>query len=350
MIDIHLSDRATLILRYLIDRYIQEGQPVGSKLLAELPGLEVSSATVRHGLAELEDLGLVMAPHRSAGRVPTALGLRYFVDYLLEPLAPEDSLRLSAEQSLMPMQTTNELINTASRVLSQLTHWVGVVTVPKIEQMILRHIEFLPLSANRLLAVLVVNNRDIQNRMITMPYAISALELQQAAQFLNQHFCGRDLEGARQELIGSLKAHQLDVDRVMQAAIDMATQAFDTSVGADDSLRLAGEHQALSRVQANSVDELQRFAAAFAEKQQMAHLLNECLLSEGVNIFIGEESGYDRLTECSLVTTRYHVHGKPVGVLGVIGPTRMQYSQVVSVVDMTAKLLSSALKSEQESP
>lgn len=347
MFDFHLSDRATLILKYLVDRYIQEGQPVGSKCLMDLPGLEVSSATIRNGLAELENLNLVMAPHRSAGRVPTALGLRYFVNHLLEPISAMEELRLSAERSLSATNTTNALVKSASQVLSQLTHWVGVVTVPKMDRLILRHIEFLPLSADRVLAVLVVNDRDVQNRLLMMPYAISGVELQQAAQFLNQHFVGRDLNEARDELLKALKTHQLDMDRVMRAAIDMATQAFEApQKEEEDLLLLSGEHQVLTKVEANSVHELQRFASAFSEKQQILNVLNECLLADGVNVFIGEESGYERLADCSLVTTRYHVDGKPVGVLGVIGPTRMQYNQVVSVVDMTAKLLSSALKSE----
>lgn len=339
-----LGARPALILKYLVEHYILEGQAVGSKVLAQMPGLVVSSATVRNAMAELEALGLIAAPHRSAGRIPTAQGFRYFVDYLLTPSLPQADLLLKAQQSLEPAHTPRELLKTASEVLSHLTHWVGVVTVPKVEQTILRHIEFLPLSAHRTLAVLVVNDRDVQNRIIMTEKAYSASELQQIANFLNQHFVGQDLQESRQGLLKALREDKMQVDAMMQSAIEVVTKAFDSPLKAEEDCWVSGENQLLTRVQADSVGDLQKWVAAFSQKQEIVHLLNECIQSDGVQIFIGEESGYDALAQCSLITTNYYVDGKPVGVLGVIGPTRMQYNQVISLVDMTAKLLSSALQ------
>ena len=341
-----LNARLALILKYLVEQYILEGQPVGSKVLAEMPGLLLSSATVRNSMAELEALGFIVAPHRSAGRIPTALGFRYFVDYLLTPTLPQAELLLQAQQSLEPAHTTAQLLKTASEVLSHLTHWVGVVTIPKVEKTILRHIEFLPLSAHRTLAVLVVNDRDVQNRIIMTDRAYSAAELQQIANFLNQHCVGQDLNTSRQGLLNGLYEDKMQVDHLMQKAIEVGTKAFEPSYVKEEDCWVSGEHQLLARVQADNVDDLQKWVSAFSQKQQILTLLNECVLSDGVQIFIGEESGYEALAQCSLITTNYYVDGKPVGVLGVIGPTRMQYNQVISLVDMTAKLLSSALRTD----
>ncbi len=346
-----LNDRASLILKYLVEQYILEGEPVSSKSLVQLPGLEVSSATIRNALSELENADFVMAPHRSAGRIPTALGLRYFVDHLLVPVLPQEVTRQEAAEAFDRVHPTTTLVKQASTILSKLTHWVGVVTVPKVETLILRHIEFLPLSANRALAVLVVNERDVHNRLICTQQAYSAADLHQAANFLNQHFSGQDLMQVRQRLLVALRADHREADQVMKTAIEMASQAFEPTGPTEDSVMMvSGADQALAKVRVGSVGELQQWAHAFAEKQQILEVLQACLTAQGVQIFIGEESGQEQLANCSLITTSYHVNGKPVGVLGVIGPTRMQYEQVIPVVDMTAKLLSSALKTQSEAP
>lgn len=348
--DMKISDlnaRLALILKYVVEQYILDGQPVGSKALAERSGLLLSSATVRNSMSELESLGFIVAPHRSAGRIPTVLGFRYFVDYLLTSTEPQAEVLLHAQQSLEPAHTTQELLKTASEVLSHLTHWVGVVTIPKVEKTILRHIEFLPLSAHRTLAVLVVNDRDVQNRIIMTDRAYSAVELQQIANFLNQHFVGQDLLIARQGLLNALHEDKMQIDYLIKTAIEVGTKAFEPTVVDEEACWLTGEHQLLTRVQADNVDDLQKWVSAFSQKKQILTLFNDCILSDGIQIFIGEESGHEALAQCSLITAHYYVNSEPVGVLGVIGPTRMQYNQVISVVDMTAKLLSSALRADQ---
>ncbi len=346
----HLTDRASLILKQLIEYYLQDGQPVSSKILADLSPIPMSSATVRNSMAELEQMGLILAPHRSAGRIPTAQGLRYFVDHLLTPALPQQDLWYQAEQTLQPFQATNDLLKSASTLLSKLTSWVGVVTVPKTEHLILRHIEFLPLSGNQVLAILVVNDKDVQNRILLTQGTYSASQLQHAANFLNEHFRGQDLKHAQKLLLDALKADEQQMNGLLKAAVEMASLTLASDTPPQEDIVVSGEHHLLTQVEVNSVDELQRWAATFCEKQHILHLLNECVLSDGIQIFIGEKAGHDTLAQCSLIAMRYHLHGKPVGVLGVMGPTRMQYNQVVPLVDMTAKLLSSALKSSQESP
>jgi heat-inducible transcriptional repressor len=301
-------------------------------------------------MAELENQGLIAAPHRSAGRVPTAAGLRYFVDHLISPTEPQESCRVNAEQSLHAGKTTSALVKSASELLSRLTHWAGVVTVPKRDKLILKYIEFLPLGGNQVLAVLVVNERDVQNRIIFTHKTHSLSELQQAAQFLNQHFVGHDLLSARTELLATLEADKQKVDRILKTAVDMAAQAFQPIEPEEETVVVSGEHNVLNQVKAGGLEELHRWIQAFSEKQPILHLLNECILANGVQIFIGQDSGYDSLAHCSLITAHYQVDGQPAGVLGVIGPTRMQYNQVIPVVDMTAKLLSAALKTEQMTP
>ena len=345
----HLSDRAALILGCLVHQYIKSGQPVGSKALADHREISFSSATIRNILAELEGQGLLSSLHTSSGRVPTDLGLRYFVDHLANLTPGHISLDKIAQQ-LKGSDSTQTLLASASGVLSSLSQWVGVVTVPRAPSNILRHVEFLPLQDNRMLVVLVVNESEVHNRIIEMREDYTLSELRQVGQFLTEQFSGKELFAIRTELIGAMKAHQIQADRIMKTAIRLADEAFVPQN--NDEMLLTGESNLLALPQKGilPVEELQTVFHAFKEKQEILKMLDACLTGEGVQIFIGEESGFKPLKHCSIVTSRYDLGDKGIGVLGVIGPTRMAYDKVIPMVEGTAKLLSNALNLKQRPP
>jgi heat-inducible transcriptional repressor len=340
-----ISDRAQLLLKHLVDLYIRDGQPVGSKTLVSTACPQLSPATVRKVLGDLEERGYISSPHTSAGRVPTTQGIRFFVDSLLSvhPLEADEAKRMEKELDLN--HTTDHLIAKTSSVLSELTHMVGVVTLPRNELQLIRHVEFLPLSDNRVLAILVFNEREVQNRIIITERQYTASELTQASNFLNQHFAGKDLLSARKELLQSLHCDRSQMDSLMRAVVDVADKAFIPQSRHDDYV-LAGQQNLFTNPFA-SMEQLQRLFSTFTQKQEMLRLLDQCLQSEGVQMFIGEESGYDAFREYSVITSRYEVDGKTVGVLGVIGPTRMRYDKVIPVVDFTAKVLGTLLNPEK---
>jgi len=338
-----INERAQRLLKALVERYIREGQPVGSRTLARDAGLDLSPATVRNVMSDLEELGLLRAPHTSAGRIPTAQGYRLFVDTLLtiEPLPRVDVSRLRLQ--LNPAADPDDLLASASGLLSDVTRLAGVVMVPKRESLTLRHVEFLPLSANRVLVILVVNEHDVQNRIIQTPRAYSAAELQQVSNYLNREFAGRDLHRVREELLRGMRETRESVNRIMVTAIEMADQVFTPAPESDDFV-VSGQTNLMSYAEMSDIDKLRQLFEAFNTKRDLLQLLDHALDAERVQIFIGEESGYDVLDACSLVTAPYEVDGDVVGVLGVIGPTRMAYDRVIPIVDITAKLLGSALK------
>jgi heat-inducible transcriptional repressor len=338
-----ISPRAQQILKRLVELYLQGGQPVGSKTLAMASDPNLSPATIRKVVGDLEDKGFLTSPHTSAGRMPTALGLRFFVDSLLKVHPLSGSEIKDAQAQLTQGLPADLLLNTASQLLSEVTHLVGIVTIPKREQLILRHVEFLNLSDNRILVVLVLNEQDVQNRIIVTEQVYSPSELKQASNFLNQHFCGKALPEARQDLVQALERDRLQVDRFMRTVIDVADKAFERTPPKNGYV-LSGEAN-LVRSLSVERDKLQQLFTVFDEKRQILHLLDACLNTEGVQIFIGEESGYDALQACSVVTSRYTLNGETLGVLGVIGPTRMPYEKIIPVVELTAKLLGEALKS-----
>jgi heat-inducible transcriptional repressor len=338
-----VSQRAQQLFKLLVERYLHDGAPVASRTLALQPGVEVSSATVRNIMAELEARGMVASPHTSAGRVPTTLGLRFFVDSLLsvQPIDPESLERLEAE--LHPDLTQARLVEQASALLAGITQMAGLVTLPKTDQTFLRHVEFLPLSGHRVLVILVLNERDVQNRVIRTDREYSESELVSAANRLNDEFAGRPLGEVRDALIESMRRDKERMDQLMQLTLDLAAKALidDAESGAIDYV-IAGESNLLAAQP--DVRLLRRLFDAFAEKRDLLDLLDRCLEAEGVHLFIGRESGYRLLDELSLVTAPYRVQGRVAGVLGVIGPTRMAYQQVIPVVDVTARLLSAAMR------
>jgi heat-inducible transcriptional repressor len=344
-----LNERSLQLLKTLVERYISDGQPVGSRVLSKDSGLNLSPATIRNVMADLEDLGLVHSPHTSAGRVPTVSGYRLFVDSLLtvKPLTSEDLARL--QQGLSVNDNDGDVIGVASRLLSELTRMAGVVTLPRREMVCLRHIEFLPLSNTRVLVIFVTNEQEVHNKIIHTSKVFSPSELQQAANYLNSVYCGRSLVSVRQAVFEELKEAQARVNQGMLDAIKMAQLTFDQCNEKEDYV-LTGETNLMGFSELADMDRLKKLFEAFSQKQDVIHLLDQCMKAEGVQIFIGEESGYQAFDHCSLVTSSYSISDEVVGVLGVIGPTRMAYEKIIPFVDITAKLLGAALNPKSSSP
>jgi heat-inducible transcriptional repressor len=340
-----LSERAQYLLKALVERYIRDGEPVGSRTLSRDSGLDLSPASIRNIMADLEELGFVVAPHTSAGRIPTVKGYRMFVDTLL-------TVRPLEEQEVRNMRTQFDsddanpqgLLMAASNMLSSITHMTGVVTLPRREHIAWRHIEFLPLSDNRVLVILVVNDGEVQNRVLNLERGYDAASLQQIGNYLNSHFAGRDIQVARDELISEMHRTRESMNQLMLTAISMAEKVFEARGKEENhSYMMAGETNLMEFAELSDVEKLRRLFEAFTHKRDILHLLDKCAAAEGVQIFIGEESGYKVLDEVSVVTAPYSVGDEVVGVLGVIGPTRMAYARVIPIVDVTARLLSAAL-------
>ena len=340
--DTALSERAQRLLRALIERYIEEGQPVGSRALAREAGLDLSPATVRNVMADLEEMGLITAPHTSAGRVPTVHGYRLFVDALLtiEPLETVEVEKLNAQLEFN--EDPKLLLESASRLLSGITHMASVVMLPRREHTSFRHVEFLPLSSHRVLAILVTNEQEVQNRIIHTEREYSAAQLREASNYLDEAFAGKDIDEVRQAILREMQDTREHMNQMMLAAIDMAQQVLDRDPQTKDYV-MAGETNLMTFSELSDMKSLRHLFEAFNQKREILHLLDQCLRARGVNIFIGSESGHEVLTDCSVVTSPYTVDNTPVGVLGIIGPTRMHYERVIPIVDVTAKLLGAAL-------
>lgn len=344
-----LNERSLQLLKTLVERYINDGQPVGSRALSKDSDLNLSPATIRNVMADLEDLGLVHSPHTSAGRVPTVSGYRLFVDSLLtvKPLESKDLTRL--HQGLAISEDTSDVIGVASRLLSELTHMAGVVTLPKRELVCLRHIEFLSLSHTRVLVIFVTNEQEVHNKIIHTSKVFSPAELQQAANYLNSIYSGRSLDAVRKAVVKELQEDQERMNQGMLDAVKMAQLAFDQDKQKDDYV-LTGETNLMGFSELSDMERLKNLFEAFSQKQGVIHLLDQCMKADGVQIFIGEESGYRAFDHCSLVTSAYSVSDEVVGVLGVIGPTRMAYEKIIPYVDVTAKLLGAALNPKSTTP
>jgi heat-inducible transcriptional repressor len=349
--DEQLNERAQHLLRVLVESYIREGLPVGSRTLSRDSGLNLSAATVRNVMADLEEYGFVASPHTSAGRVPTDKGYRFFVDTLLrgrqedaaEDVIEELRRRLGDEHGRDP----KAIVAVASQVLSSITHLAGVVTIPRQPHQSLSQIEFLPLSDNRVLAVMVVNGSDVQNRIVHLDRYYSAEELRRAANFLNHQFAGKELSQVREDLVAELRQTGENLNQLMLDAIRVAQQMLGEGTREAPEYVIAGETNLMEFAELSNVDKLRRLFDAFTARRDILNLLDLSLRADGVQIFIGQESGYQILDDCSLVTAPYALDNETVGVLGVIGPTRMAYERVIPIVDVTARLLSSALNSRR---
>jgi heat-inducible transcriptional repressor len=332
-----LNDRARILLKTLVERYISEGEPVGSRTLSKHAGLDLSPATIRNIMADLEEMGFVTSPHTSAGRVPTPRGYRFFVDTLLtvRPLAQVEVSQL--ESSLMPSDP-QRLMTAASTLLSDLSQFAGLVMTPR-RSPAFRQIEFLSLSDKRILLIIVTMEGEVENRVILAEKPYSASALTEAANYFNQNFAGHSFDQVRAKLRDELGRMRDDITRLMSAAVDAGSQA-----ASQENVVVSGSRKLLDVEELSSnMGSLRRLFDAFEQKTGLLQLLDQSRTAAGVQIFIGGESELLPLDECSLVTAPYSVDGQVVGTLGVVGPTRMAYERVVPIVDITAKLLSSAL-------
>ena len=338
-----LDKRAQTLLKTLIERYIAEGQPVGSRTLSRFSGLELSPATIRNVMSDLEEMGFISSPHTSAGRIPTPRGYRLFVDTLLtvRPLAVEE---VSEIQGAIQPDQPQRVLTHASHLLSELTHFAGVVIAPRRQAPRIRQIEFISLSEKRILLIIVTDAGDVQNRILFTQRTYSPAELVAAGNYLNEHFAGHDFPQIRGRLQDELRQLRADMIELMSAAIEAGTEAV-----ADTSTRylISGERNLLGidDLSSNMV-RLRGLFDMFEQKTGLAQLLEAATNAEGVQVFIGGESGIATLDECSVVAAPYEVDGQVVGTIGVIGPTRMAYERVIPIVDITARLISSALSGQ----
>jgi len=334
-----LNDRARILLKTLVERYISEGEPVGSRTLSKHAGLDLSPASIRNIMADLEDMGFVTSPHTSAGRVPTPLGYRFFVDTLLT-VRPLDQHAFSQLESSLTLSDPQRLMTAASTMLSNLSQFAGLVMTPR-RSPAFRQIEFLSLSDKRILLIIVTMEGEIENRVILADQSYSASALTEAANFFNQNFAGHSFEQVRSKLRDELGSMRDDITRLMAAAVDAGSQAHDAS---QENMVVSGSRKLLDVQELSSnMGSLRRLFDAFEQKTGLLQLLDQSRSAAGVQIFIGGESELLPFDECSLVSAPYSVDGQVVGTLGVVGPTRMAYERVVPIVDVTAKLLSSAL-------
>ena len=337
-----ISERASVLLKTLVQRHIRDGQPVGSRTLLEEAGLPVSAATIRNVMSDLEERGYVVSPHTSAGRIPTAMGYRLFVDSMLQVQPLEREAVSVLRDQLNPDKSATELVQSASSLLSSITAQAGLVTVPRQDAGQLRQVEFLPLSGDRVLVILVINEREVQNRIIHTQRPFTEEELREAAAMVNQRFAGRPLQDVQEQILREMQEARSQIDSYMQATLDLANQALDQEPGEEEYV-VAGESRLLDSATAEEMYKLRELFDAFEQKKDLLHLLERCTRAQGVQVFIGEEAGYEVFGDYSVITAPYGDGARTLGVLGVIGPTRMAYERVIPIVDVTARMLSSAL-------
>ena len=342
-----LDNRAQTLLKALIERYIADGQPVGSRALSKISGLALSPATIRNVMADLEEMGFVASPHTSAGQIPTPRGYRMFVDTLLT-VQQDEVASLEAQMGVLSGQPTQpnaqqnpqqKIITNAAQMLSSLSQFAGVVMTPKKES-IFQQIEFLRLSEKRILLVIVAPNGDVQNRLLLTEVDYSPAQLIQAGNYINQHFSGLALSDVRQRLQHELSQLQTEMSALMAAAVQAGSDAMQE---ANEEVVISGERNLLRGELSSNMQSLRQLFDLFEQKTGLINLLDMSTRASGVQIFIGGESQLVPMDDMSIVTSSYQVNGKVVGTLGVIGPTRMAYERVIPIVDITAKLLSNAL-------
>jgi heat-inducible transcriptional repressor len=334
-----LDKRAQVLLKTLIERYIAEGEPIGSRTLSRYSGLDLSPATIRNVMSDLEEMGFISSPHTSAGRVPTPAGFRFFVDSLLVVKQLEAEKLREMEGNLLP-DNPQRVIHNASNLLSQLTQFAGVVMTPRRRAVTFRHIEFLRLSEKRVLLIVVTPEGDVQNRILVTDREYSAAELIEAANYINHNYSGQSFEDVRHRLMGEVKDVRADMMRLMNTALE----AGNALAEGGEQYVISGERNLFAiRDLSQDVSRLKQLVELLERKTSLLQILDLSLRGQGVQIFIGGESGVGAPDDVSVVTSPYKVDGEVVGTVGVIGPTRMAYDRVVPIVDVTAKLISSAL-------
>jgi heat-inducible transcriptional repressor len=337
------SDRAKQILSAIIDNYIEEGTPIGSKKLSSYNRFNLSSATIRNVMSDLEDLGFIASPHTSAGRIPTSKGYRFFIDRLLE-FQPVDSNEIaSIKDTVSQTKSSNkDLATNVSTTLSAITQLAGIVTVPKQHKSTLKEIDFIPLSEQRVLAIVVINDSEVENKILQMKRNFSRDELQISANYLNQNYVGRSFEYIKNNLLTQLKETSALANSLMNDIINIADELL-TNQNKDEYV-VTGKNQLLDFEELSDINQLKELFDAFNEQQLLLQLLDKSMSTSNIQIFIGQESGYRIFDNCTLITAPYTNEVGSVGVLGVIGPTRIAYQRVIPIVDVTAKLLSQSLK------
>lgn len=345
-----LDQRAENVLKNLVETYIHDGQPVGSRTLSKLPQLGVSSATVRNVMSDLEELGLIASPHTSAGRIPTAQGYRLFVDSMVKASTPTQAAVTQLTERFAGESDPEKLLAHASDVLSELTEFAGMVVLPNQSVTRFHQLEFMRLSETRVLAILVTEDGRVQNRVLSSAQGFSESELVQAANFFNQRYKGNTLSDVRRLLVQDMQTDNDEMHRINQSAIKAASQVIsDEDANSKSEVVVSGEQKLLGVPDLCQIETLQALFDAFKTKRDLLDLLDRSMKADGVSVFIGEESGFSALGECSVIASPYEVDGKVIGTLGVIGPTRMSYESVISVVDITSKLLSQALSGASRS-
>jgi heat-inducible transcriptional repressor len=345
-LDFSLNERTQRLLKVLVESYILDGHPLGSRTLAKLSELDLSPATVRNVMADLEEFGFVESPHTSAGRIPTTKGYRLFVDTMLKVQPLTTNIVSQLVESLSPEQSVNSLVKSASGLLSDLTSMAGVVSIPKHDRAEFRQIEFLPLSDQRVLAILVMNQKEVQNRILHTDREYTGLELQQAANYLNELCVGQDLVSARQKILNELDHVREHMNDLMRSAVEMGEKIFSESDASKPDYVVVGQTNLMEYDELSNIEKLRGLFEAFGQKREFLSLLDRCICAQGIQIFIGQESGYKVLDDCSVITSPYTVDDEIMGVLAVIGPTRMSYDRVIPIVDLTAKLLGEALNNQ----
>lgn len=352
-----LEPRAQTLLKALVERYIADGQPVGSRALSKISGLELSPATIRNVMSDLEEMGFICSPHTSAGRIPTPRGYRIFVDTLLTteqvdenclesqlthlgPLNQFSALGQLGQHAHMVPNSPQKIITNAAQILSSLSQFAGVILTPRRES-VFQQIEFLRLSEKRILLVIVNPNGEVQNRLLLTEVDYTPSQLIQSANYINQHYGGLSFDDVKLRLQSELRQLQSDMTRLMQVAVEAGSEAMNEHT---DDMVIAGERNLLSVSDLSSnMSSLRKLFDMFEQKTSLMQLLDLSSNATGVQIFIGGESNLMPLEDMSVVTAPYEVNNKIVGTLGVIGPTRMAYERVIPIVDITAKLLSNAL-------
>ena len=339
-----LDARARNLLRTLIAQYLIDGEPVGSRTLSRSSGLDVSAATIRNIMADLEDAGLVASPHTSAGRVPTPRGLRLFVDSLIElqPLPQAEMARLQRELPPGPT-TTRDLLGNVSTLLSAMTRFAGVVTVPRQADFPLRHIDFVSLPDARVLVILVFSDNQVQNRIVQLAKPLDASELERAANYLNSHFAGFRIHDIRAHLLAEVRKAGSELNRLLASTVELATASFGPGGPTGPDMLVSGQTNLMGYAELADMQRMRELFEAFQQKNELLQLMEVCARAPGMRLFIGEESGFTALDGCSVVTASYGAQGRVLGAVGVIGPTRMAYERVIPVVQATAGLLSDAL-------
>ncbi len=337
------SHRARRILSAIIDKYIEEGIPIGSKSLSLADNIGLSPASIRNVMSDLEELGFIASPYTSSGRVPTSKGYRFFIDSLLK-LQPVEATELERIKKRVNLHESNsrELAISVSNTLSAITKLAGIVTIPKQQVTRLKEIDFIKLSEKRILAIIVMNETEVENRILQMKRDYSKDELKQASNYLNTHYEGRSLSYIKKHLINELMQTKESVNSLMSDLINMADQVLDFTES--DEYIVAGQRRLMDFHELSDIKKLRQLFDAFKEKQQLLELLDKSMSTDGIQIFIGEESGYQMFDNCTLITSPYTTEDGAIGVLGVIGPTRIAYQKVIPIVEIIAKLLGKSLK------